>query len=69
MLQRVAFGTATTEFEHTHIHDVHVPEYLAWVPLLLAIVVLGVYPHLLFHVTDEAVNIVTHGVSTLATAR
>jgi NADH-quinone oxidoreductase subunit M len=69
MLQRVAFGTATTEFEHTHIHDVHVPEYLAWVPLILAIVVLGVYPHLLFHMTDNAVNIVTHGVSTLATAR
>jgi NADH-quinone oxidoreductase subunit M len=69
MLQRVAFGTAKDEFANTHIHDVHVPEYVAWVPLLLAIVVLGVYPHLLFNVTDKAVDLVTHGVATLSAAR
>jgi NADH-quinone oxidoreductase subunit M len=69
MLQRVAFGTATSEFEHAHIHDVRVPEWLAWAPLLIAIVVLGVYPHLLFNITDEAVEMVTHGVSSLASAR
>jgi NADH-quinone oxidoreductase subunit M len=69
MLQRVAFGTAKSEFEHAHIHDVHLPEWLAWAPLLLAIVVLGVYPHLLFNITDEAVELVTHGVNSLAAAR
>ncbi|MFN2606834.1 MAG: NuoM family protein [Acidimicrobiales bacterium] len=69
MLQRVAFGTAKPEFEHRHIHDVHVPEYVAWVPLLLAIIALGVYPNLLFHVTDKAVTVVTHGVNTLAAAK
>jgi NADH-quinone oxidoreductase subunit M len=69
MLQRVAFGTAKSEFEHAHIHDVHVPEWLAWAPLLLAIVVLGVYPHLLFNITDEAVELVTHGVNSLTAAR
>ena len=68
MLQRVAFGTVTSEFEHAHIHDLHIPEYVAWVPLLVAIVALGVYPHLLFHVTDRAVGLVAHGVSTLAAA-
>ncbi len=69
MLQRVAFGTTTSEFEHAHIHDVHVPEWLAWAPLLIAIVVLGVYPHLLFNITDEAVDAVTEGVNALASAR
>jgi NADH-quinone oxidoreductase subunit M len=59
MLQRVAFGTVRPEFEREHVHDVHVPEYLAWVPMLLLIVALGVYPHLLFRVTDEAVKGVT----------
>jgi NADH-quinone oxidoreductase subunit M len=69
MLQRVAFGVAKPEFEHAHIHDVHVPEWLAWTPLLIGILVLGVYPHLLFHITDKAVGIVTHGVNALAVAK
>jgi NADH-quinone oxidoreductase subunit M len=62
MLQRVAFGVPRPEFEHAHIHDLHVPEYLAWAPLLILIVALGVYPHLLFHVTDGAVRTVTSGI-------
>ena len=32
------------EFENAHIHDVHVPEWIAWAPLLGLIVALGVYP-------------------------
>ena len=56
MLQRVAFGTLKPEFENAHIHDVHVPEWIAWTPLLLLIVVLGIYPNLLFSVTDGAVG-------------
>ncbi len=56
MLQRVAFGTPKPEFENAHIHDVHVPEWIAWTPLLVLIVVLGIYPNLLFSVTDGAVN-------------
>src|SRR5205823_3561712 len=59
MLQRVAFGIVKPEFERAHVHDVHVPEYLAWVPMLLLIVALGVYPHLLFRMTDDAVQRVT----------
>ena len=37
------------------IHDIELTEWLAWTPLLLAIVVLGVYPNLLFKVIDPAV--------------
>ena len=62
MLQRVDFGVVKSEFEHAHIHDLHVPEYLAWAPLLILIVALGVYPHLLFHITDGAVQVVTSGI-------
>ncbi len=66
MLQRVAFGTAKTEFENAHIHDLHTPEYLAWAPLLVLIVVFGVFPHLIFNLTDGAVQLITHGVGAVA---
>jgi NADH-quinone oxidoreductase subunit M len=56
MFQRTAFGVPPPEFEHAHIHDVHTPEWLAWVPMLLLIVFLGVYPHALFKTTDGAVT-------------
>ncbi len=65
MLQRVAFGVVKPEFERAHVHDVHLPEYLAWAPLLVLILVLGVYPHLLFNVTDGAVQAVTDGVAAM----
>ena len=48
MFQRVAFGEVNDEFKDEHIHDIHVSEWLAWVPLLALIFVFGVYPDLLF---------------------
>ncbi|HVL04554.1 MAG TPA: NADH-quinone oxidoreductase subunit M [Acidimicrobiales bacterium] len=62
MLQRVAMGTVKPEFENAHIHDVHVPEYIAWVPLLVGILVFGIFPHLLFDIIDPAVSVVTSGI-------
>ncbi|MEY2566237.1 MAG: NADH-quinone oxidoreductase subunit [Actinomycetota bacterium] len=59
MFQRTAFGTPKDEFADAHIHDIHTPEYLAWVPMLLLIVVLGAFPGLLFNVTNDAVRSVT----------
>src|SRR4051812_28814695 len=56
MFQRVAFGLPKDEFAHEHIHDLHVPEWIAWTPLLVGIVALGIYPHLLFHLTDGAIS-------------
>jgi NADH-quinone oxidoreductase subunit M len=41
---------------HLDIHDVGPYEWIAWTPLLVAIVVLGVYPQLLFKITDPAVT-------------
>jgi NADH-quinone oxidoreductase subunit M len=63
MFQRVAFGTVRTEFEHAHVHDVHWPEWFAWTPLLLLIVALGIYPNLIFHITDGAVTHLANGMA------
>ena len=63
MLQRVAMGKVKPEFEDLHPHDVHGPEWIAWTPLLLLIVVLGIYPDLLFKITDPSVIKVVHEVA------
>ena len=63
MFQRVAMGKVKPEFEHAHIHDVHVSEWIAWSPLLLLIVALGVYPQLIFKMTDLPVTHLVHGLS------
>jgi NADH-quinone oxidoreductase subunit M len=59
MLQRVAFGTVRDEFAGAHIPDVNLTEWIAWTPMLIAILVLGIYPGLLFKVTDVAVHPMT----------
>jgi len=41
---------------HDDLHDVTPIEWISWLPLLVLIVVLGVYPQLLFQVLDPAVN-------------
>ena len=41
---------------HSDIHDVTEHEWWAWTPLLIAIVVFGVYPQLMFKVLDPAVT-------------
>ena len=56
MLQKTAFGNPREEFANDpHVHDATISEYLAWAPLLILILVLGVYPQLLFGATDPAV--------------
>jgi NADH:ubiquinone oxidoreductase subunit 4 (subunit M) len=62
MYQRTAFGVPKPEFEHAHIHDVHTPEWIAWVPMLVVIVALGFYPHALFRTMDGAVHRATQAV-------
>ena len=62
LYQRTAFGEPTEEFAAGHghdedIHDVNKFEWIAWTPLLIAIVVFGVYPQLMFKVLDPAVGV------------
>ncbi|MGH9022618.1 MAG: complex I subunit 4 family protein [Acidimicrobiia bacterium] len=59
MLQRVAMGKVPVEWENVHIHDVHIPEWIAWTPILIFILGLGIFPGLIFGVTDDAVAVVT----------
>ena len=68
LYQRVAFGEPKPEFAgdgHGHddhaFHDVNKFEWFAWTPLLIAIVVFGVVPNLLFKVLDPAVQVVLTG--------
>jgi NADH-quinone oxidoreductase subunit M len=66
LLQRTAFGTPNEEWEGHDFHDVETTEWLAWAPLLVGIVVIGLYPNFIFHITDGGVTQALHGVSMLA---
>jgi NADH-quinone oxidoreductase subunit M len=56
LYQRTSFGTPTEEFADEHVHDVHLSEWIAWVPMLIPILVLGIYPNFIFHVTDPVLT-------------
>ena len=55
-----AVGAAVNETDdhHSDIQDVKLTEWIAWSPFLLAIVVFGVYPNLLFKVIDPASQVI-----------
>src|SRR3954468_3948210 len=59
MYQRVAFGQPKEEFANVHIHDVGTAEWIAWTPLLIGIVLLGVYPQFVFGISNPAVDHLT----------
>jgi len=68
LFQRVAFGEPKPEFAgdgHGHddhaFRDVNKFEWFAWTPLLIAILVFGVVPNLMFKVLDPAVQVVLTG--------
>ena len=61
MFQRIAFGAKKDDPSHGHssndeMHDVTTFEWIAWTPLLLGILVLGILPNLLFSLLDPAVQ-------------
>ncbi|HEX4776141.1 MAG TPA: proton-conducting transporter membrane subunit, partial [Acidimicrobiia bacterium] len=56
MLQRVAFGRVKEEWRDLHVHDVHTVEWITWTPMLVLIAALGIYPDLIFRVTDASVT-------------
>ena len=66
LLQRTAFGTPTEEFaDDPHIHDTVFTEWVAWVPMLILIVVLGFVPSLIFDVTNTPASMVGDAVTAL----
>ena len=56
LYQRTSFGEPTEEFANADIEDVNSFEWIAWTPFLIAIVVFGVYPNLMFSITDDTVG-------------
>jgi NADH-quinone oxidoreductase subunit M len=59
MYQRVAFGVPKDEFANDpHVKDVNLTEWIAWTPFLALIVILGLFPNIIFKVTDPAVSVV-----------
>jgi NADH-quinone oxidoreductase subunit M len=54
-----AAGAAANDEHHDDIHDVTIFEWIAWTPMLVAIVVFGVYPQLMFKIIDPAVDQLT----------
>jgi NADH-quinone oxidoreductase subunit M len=72
LYQRTAFGEPNPEFTshghghgddegHDDIHDVNAFEWIAWAPLLIAIVLFGVMPNLMFKIIDPAVATIVSG--------
>jgi NADH-quinone oxidoreductase subunit M len=68
LFQRVAFGEPKPEFAgaaHGHddhaFEDVNTFEWISWTPLLIAIIVFGLMPNLLFKIIDPAVQGVLTG--------
>jgi NADH-quinone oxidoreductase subunit M len=51
-----AVGAGVNDEHHDDIRDVGIAEWIAWTPMLILILVLGVYPHLLFRIFDPAVE-------------
>jgi NADH-quinone oxidoreductase subunit M len=57
MLQRVNLGHPTEKWAAAELDDVMRIEWIAWTPLLVLILALGVFPRLVFGVQDAAVTV------------
>jgi len=64
LFQRTAFGEPSEEFADENIDDVITTEWIAWTPFIIGIVVLGVYPNLVFSITDGTVINIVNFVAT-----
>jgi len=58
-------GHGPADDHGSDIHDVNLPEWIAWTPLLVGIVVFGVYPQFMFKLFDPAVSFALKGVAAI----
>ncbi len=56
MLQKVNFGEPSDEWADHELHDVDKYELAAWVPLVLVILAIGIFPRIVFGATSDAVT-------------
>jgi NADH-quinone oxidoreductase subunit M len=69
LYQRIAFGEPNAEWEGHAIADVNAYEWVAWLPFLVGIVLFGVWPNLIFNVTDDVVSNITANIETIVAGR
>ena len=55
MLRSVNFGDAPAKWLNADLADVNTYEWIAWAPLVVAIIAIGVYPDFVLGATNEAV--------------
>ena len=56
LLQRVNLGTPLPKWADAKLQDIMAVEYVSWVPLALIILIMGIFPVVVFGVQNEAVN-------------
>jgi NADH-quinone oxidoreductase subunit M len=56
MLQRVNMGALPDRWRESTLRDVLVVEWVSWVPLLILILALGLFPRIVFGMTDDGVR-------------
>jgi NADH-quinone oxidoreductase subunit M len=55
MLQRVNLGKVPERWEKKRLFDVQPLELASWAPLLVLIIVMGLFPRMIFGVTNDSV--------------
>ena len=60
MIQRVNMGVLPDRWKESALADTLTVEWVAWVPLLVLVLALGLFPRLVFGTTDNAVQALTH---------
>jgi NADH-quinone oxidoreductase subunit M len=56
MLQRVNMGSLPERWREHRLGDIFAIEWLSWTPLLFLILALGLFPRVIFGISQEAVN-------------
>jgi NADH-quinone oxidoreductase subunit M len=64
MLQRVNMGQVREKWREKKLADVQPLEFASWAPLLLLVVLLGVYPRIVFDATTPATDRLTESLTT-----
>ena len=59
MLQRVNMGSLPERWKESGFRDILAVEWVSWVPLLALTLALGLFPRIVFGMTDEAVRSLT----------
>jgi len=55
MLQKVNLGEPADEWKDKELHDADNYELVAWIPLVILTVIIGIFPKLIFGATNDAV--------------